>query len=145
MYDFMKPSMFCHYAHCTSNKAGFHKAAARSHLDRLLRTDWMCRAEWVAPVKCLEPENASTRIRCLFIFISFWRSLRDLHFSWRQTRCIGQVSRLLRLRTHADARENLFKERKTSAAATFWAKNTLDCRDPEAGILADALLQGQLD
>lgn len=71
MYDFMKPSMFCHYAHCTSNKAGFHKAAARSHLDRLLRTDWMCRAEWVAPVKCLEPENASTRIRCLFIFIYF--------------------------------------------------------------------------
>lgn len=70
----MKPSMFCHYAHCTSNKAGFHKAAARSHLDRLLRTDWMCHAEWVAPVKCLEPEDASARISVIrsFIYLIFF-------------------------------------------------------------------------
>lgn len=126
----MKPSMFCHYAHCASNKAGFHKAAARSHLDRLLRTDWMCRAEWAAPVKCSEPENASARIsviRCFIYFIFFWRSLRNLHFSWRQTCRIGQVSQLLQLLNARGRSRKPSEERKNQRGSTSLSeKKTLN-------------------
>lgn len=126
----MKPSMFCHYAHCASNKAGFHKAAARSHLDRLLRTDWMCRAEWAAPVKCSEPENASARIsviRCFIYFIFFWRSLRNLHFSWRQTCRIGQVSQLLQLlNARGRSRKTFWRKKKPARQHQFERKKTLN-------------------
>lgn len=121
----MKPSMFCLYAHCISNKAGFHKAAARSHLDRLLRTDWMCRAEWVAPVKCLEPENASARIsviRC-FIYLIFFDDHCVICISHEGKRVASvRCHSCSSCWTHADVRENLLKKEKPARQHQFERK-----------------------
>lgn len=61
----------------------------------------------------------------LFISFFFWRSLRNLHFSWRQTCRIGQASQLLQLPNARGRSRKPFEERRTSAAAPVWAKKTL--------------------
>lgn len=95
MDDFMKPSMFCHYAQAIK-RASIKQLLALTLNDYWEQTECAVQRErcqlsvWSRRMKSYAfTKIPVTRWFEFFFFFYLWWWLCDLHFSWRQTSCIS--------------------------------------------------------